>query len=384
MIESFEKQISSNVLDKLKKFITDRIEWKERKSINDNNHYELLKYAFQSIDFKKKNAIDSLKFEFMGPTVKNNKPLTGKITAFGKKSHFSKLNFDSLFDVHTAKKYFSLIEKSPLRFIRFKIKSLKRDLKRKLLILIYSEDNLQKEDSFELLGLDQDEVNIQAEKIKILLENARSTMIDIRNFDIQKVKQLVEDFQKNESTSSEKNEEEEDEKGSNNIDIYLHETSKKIFINGFDDEEINDVKESLFRLINGSREINRTIQIKNSIYKMHVERNFRFFNNLRQNFKGLRIFNNLQRLQHIRVCGKSEEVGKAISNIEQLFNRMSDSIIFKDLEIKQSEYRYLMKQKDSIEKISSETNVIINTNSFKKYVSLKLRSIEIVLYERKP
>jgi O-acetyl-ADP-ribose deacetylase (regulator of RNase III) len=107
------------------------------------------------------------------------------------------------------------------------------------------------------------------------------------------------------------------------------------------------------------------------------------FNTLRQNYKNLKIFSNLKNGQNIRVTGKSEEAEKAFLEIDQFFCKISNSIVLKDLELKESEFKFLIKQNDSVERISSETHSIINVNGYKKYVSLKFpqSQIELDLYE---
>ena len=374
-VYSFDKSISNSVCEKVKKFVEDRIELKEEKEIVDSLHYELLKNAFRSRDFLKRNGLEKFKFEFKDPIVEKNENLCGKIITSGKKSQFTRINICKFFEVYNTKEDFSLHEKSSIQFIKYKLKTIKSDFKGKFLILKYSETNLQKKDCFELYGLDQLEVNKQTEEIKYFLENARFNFIDLRTFDILKVKKLLEEYQKNDSLIYEET--------AKNHNIYLDEKSKKLFINGTDEEEINQIKESITKLINGSREINKTIEVKNLIYKKLVEQSSRVFSTLRQNYRNLKIFYNLKNGQNIRVCGKHEEVEKVVFEIEQLFNNVSNSIILKDLEFKESEFKFLMKQTDRIEKFSSETNSIININGFKKYVSLKFSQfpIEIDLLE---
>jgi len=137
----------------------------------------------------------------------------------------------------------------------------------------------------------------------------------------------LEEYKKNDALNN-------DEADYKNNDIKLHENSKRIFINSIDEEEMNQIKESIAKLLNGSREINRIFKIKNSIYRALVEKNYKVFNTLRQNYKNLKIFSNLKNGQNIRVTGKSEEAEKAFLEIDQFFCKISNSIVLKDLELK--------------------------------------------------
>ena len=375
VVYSFEKDVSYAVIEKIKRFVADNIDCIEQKEIKDNNHYELLKNAFQSYQFLKKNALEKLKFEFYDPLKRDN--LNGKIIISGKKFHFLKINFTKLFEIFSLNENVFLSQNNPSSFINSELYKMKNILKRKFMILNFSEisKNQNSQNSsklhFQLYGFENSEILREADEIKFFILNAKSTFVNVRNFDISKVKQFLKDFFKNEN-----------EEISSKNDIYLHEKLERIFINGTDEEEINQLKESIEKLLNGSREIYKAIKIKNCVCAKLLEKNYKFIFNLRQN-KNVKLFYKLVKGGYIRICGLYKEVEKVNLEIEKLFYKISNVIVLKILEIRESEFQYLLKQKDHIEKLSEETSSIITLSVIKKYASLELPNgaIEIELLE---
>ena len=372
-VYSFKNDVSNSVLEKIKRFVYEHIICKEQKEIKDNYHYELLKNAFQSTEFVKKNNLEKINFEFNDPMQKER---NGSIIISGKKFDFLKINFTKLFEIFSLREKVFLNENiiiSSSEFINFQLKhKIQSNLKRKYMILKYSEiSKNQKKFVFEVYGFENSEIVREAEEIKFFLSNAKSTLVDVKSFDIVKVKRLLEDFLKNDN---------EDTSPKN--DIYFHEKSKTIFINGTYAEEISQLKESIEKLLNGSREINKTIKIKNCLYNKFLKQNMNALNNLSQNNRNVKIFNFLPNGQNITVRGLKNETEKIIFEIEKLLNEFSRVVEVRDLEIKESEFQYLLKQKCNIEKLKEETSSIITLNAIKKYASLKFQNaVEIELFE---
>ena len=370
VVFSFDKDVLNFVLEKIKLFL-ETIVCKEQKVIHDNFHYDLLKKSLQVAEFLMKNNLDELKFEFKDPLIKENKIESGQITIIGKMSHILKVNYNRLFEIFSVKEHFYLNESSPLAFIKIKLLKMKCDLERKFVMLNFSEIKFKIQSYFELYGFDNFEVKSQAEEIKAFLSNAKSTSVKVRSFEVSKVKQLLEEFEKNDY-----------EGNTNNHETYFHEKSRIIFINGTNEGEINQLKESIEKLLNGSHEINQKIKIKNFLFNKLVKQNSNIIKSLRENNKNVKIVSNLQK--YIRVSGSSTEVQKVILEIEKLFDEFSSMIILKDIQIKESEFRYLLKQKYEIEKLSTKTSSIITIHNIKKYSSLKFstatnNSVEVEL-----
>ena len=139
---------------------------------------------------------------------------------------------------------------------------------------------------------------------------------------------------------------------------------------------------SIEKLLNGSREI-KTIKIKNCLCNKLLEQNISFLNNLRQKYRNVKIFYKFPKGRNIIISGLNNEVQKVTLEIENFFDKTCCDIVLKDLEIKGSEFQYLSKQKDQIEKLCEETSSIITLNAIKKYISLKFLNgeVEIELLE---
>jgi hypothetical protein len=137
-------------------------------------------------------------------------------------------------------------------------------------------------------------------------------------------------------------------------DVYFLEKSKIIFINGTDEEEINQLKESILELIEGSCEITKIIHLKNRIYANNVDNKSAVFTILRNQFKKMKIFVDCKKSLTIRITGPEADVICTELKINEFLNSFAIQIVSKGLELKRSEYKYLQSQRDKIDDIKNQ------------------------------
>ena len=125
----------------------------------------------------------------------------------------------------------------------------------------------------------------------------------------------------------------------------------------------------------------KKLKLKTKIYFKHVQKNSIFFNNLRRKYQQVKIYYNVNK--SIRITGQIDEDKAALNDIQKFVDDFSKTIInSSDLEIKKSEFEYLLNQKNDIDKIQAKTNTIISVENIEKYVTLKFtNNTEIELYE---
>jgi hypothetical protein len=136
--------------------------------------------------------------------------------------------------------------------------------------------------------------------------------------------------------------------------VYFLEKSKIIFINGTDEEEINQLKESILELIEGSCEITKIIHLKNRIYANNVDNKSAVFTILRNQFKNMKIFVDCKKSLTIRITGPEADVICTELKINEFLNSFAIQIVSKGLELKRSEYKYLQSQRDKIDDIKNQ------------------------------
>ena len=367
-ISSFDSDLCNDIFNKIKAFISNKIDLVEKINVYEDSERELLQLAIKDKRFLKEKNLLNFRIECRG----------NEILITGKKASFDKINVLKNLETVKIEQEFVLREKRDLKHAIYKLKSFHRELKKKFLIIKFSQ-NLSQHGSFEIFGFkfDENHVEKEAAKIKEYLSNVRSVSInlnDMKNIDLIKIKMQLRDFNKKNTKDN------DDEGNEDENDVFLSE-KKFIFINGTDDKEINQLKESILKLIDGSREITKTINLKNRIYSNYVDKESKFFNEMELRFKNIKIFLDCKRSNAIRLTGSDEDVQRTETRINEFLNSFSNQIVTKGLELKNSEFKYLQSQRDNIEEIKKSAKILIDKSLIRKLISLSLNSTEIELCE---
>jgi hypothetical protein len=365
-VRCFNSNLCDEVFNKIETFISNKIDIVEKINIDEDSELELIRLATKDKRFLKEKNLLNFGFDCRGH----------EVVVTGKKASFDKINVQKILETFKLKEKFSLTDKRILKHAIYKLNSFHHELKKKFIILNFSQ-KLSQNDIFEMFGFkfDEDQMEQESEKIKHYLLNVRSIAINLRSresIDLNKIKSQLNDFTKK-NTLNEGNDDDND--------VYLHEQSKIIFINGTDEEEINQLKESILKLIKGSREITKIIPLKNRIYANNVHEESLVFTNLRNQFKNMKIFIDCKKSLTIRITGSEADVISTELKINEFLNSFANQIVTKRLELKKSEFKYLQSQRDKIDEMKKSTKILIDTSLMRKYISVCLNSTEIEILE---
>ena len=344
-IHSFNKETAVSVKKKILNFLN-KMDTRVQKTFENVLHYELTKNALNDREFLRIHELDKLKFEFQDPKIKNQ---IGIIIAIGKRTAFKNINHIQIFSM---KINYSIVSSAniPTKFINYKLKLFKEELNKEFICLQYHE-NIKKNDSFEIFGLNETNVRKNASSIKEFIEQARSTSIVLEQDEqLETIKNIMKDLQLTVKNPNETN-------------------------------ENNQIKECINKAINGSREFKKQIKIKNKLFFKSIEMDPKFFLSLRETYKNVKIFYNFRTSPFINLTGKFEEVEPVSLKIEMFIQNISNQMITKDFEIKQSEAKQLVNLLEEIEKIKEKTDTIINLSGVEKCMSFKLNNCMIELCE---
>lgn len=360
--KKFMEKIFENIFEDIKKYCNKNIDITRVIEIHDENQFDcLFKYLNKKLSDSNSKQMQNVKIEFKKSLADKN--LTGKLVLTGKKFHASALNIDQLIQVFSQKKDSKIGKASSIPFIKFKLNFLKDKLDRENYCLLKFEvDN--KKVSFSLTGFDQQITEKYTNIIEHLVINAKSVWIPIE--DVKLGKKVFAEYKGNKK---------EDE--SDDVDIYFNEESKILFINGTDQEELDQMREYFFNLLKGSKVINKTIRYDKLIYEKLVYEKGQFFQILRSKFPTIKIFSRPNEERIIRLIGEVQKLNEALKMLNDLSITISNDIITESFELKKSEYIFLSNdQKHEISNIEKKFKTLIQIDdNFVKYASLRIPTV---------
>jgi hypothetical protein len=156
-VSCFESNLCDEVFNKIKTFISNKIDIVEKINIGEDSEFELIQLAIKEISFLKEKNLLNFRFECT----------SHEVIVTGKKASFDKINVQKILETFKMKEIFFLRDKRILKHAIYKLNSFHHELKKKFIILKFSQ-NLSQSDCFEMYGFkfDEDQVEKESEKIK--------------------------------------------------------------------------------------------------------------------------------------------------------------------------------------------------------------------------
>ena len=224
-IVSFETKLCNDVFHEIKAFISNKIDQNEIINVAAVLERELIEFAIKDKKFLQEKNLLNLQFDCSDKEIKVS----------GKRVTFEKINVQKILETFYRIEKVLMSVRSSFLFARQKLANLKTELKKKFMLLTFSQ-NLSENVSFEICGFkfDEDKINIETERIKEFLFNAKSVSISLserKDLDLNKIKSQLKNFM---SKHIKHNKEENH--------VYLNEENKIIIINGTNQEAIENLR----------------------------------------------------------------------------------------------------------------------------------------------
>jgi hypothetical protein len=227
--------------------------------------------------------------------------------------------------------------------------------------------------TFELLGfMDQEQLQtIQQDLIKNFLEQATVKTIDLKPSDnfaniLARVKEFQRNIRANDDASEQGSANGDDEATFDfnvNIEIVPNPQLNKIFINGTDSRELEEIVRDLQEKINGSQVCNGSKKLPELVFK-----NLILDTLLMDDLKQFKVRLNFNQAQHlIRLNGPKESVEKVSALIESRCSKISNDFVTTGFQINKSELAYLEDCQKDLRTIESKFNSFIRLFQFERF-----------------
>lgn len=281
------------------------------------------------------------------------------------------VKFEKLLQIETKEETFTL-NKKIRSFIKSRLQIFKQDLIKSSVLLNYNITNETLLD-FQILAFKQTQAeSIKKSLIDNFLKKAVSKVIEVRlNDDFSKIEKIVNEFKESIDAISDEKIEVSSVNGDENcfdfsvgIEIIFNKELKKIFLNGTDSEELDEIKKNLEEKINGSKKLMKSIKYPILVFKGLVIKNF--LDRIKPKFLETKFFVNYKQ-NIIRLTGPNEQVENVSTAIDQIASKISDEIVTMSIQANKSELAYLENCKNELDALE---NSLVRLSSFEIFGSL--------------
>ncbi len=358
-----DKSKSGKIFSYVESICLSQVDSKRVIAIESDEEFELLRSVMDNKEFRQKNNLNSsIKIEYS----------RGKVIFKGPKDQMKRVNFQKCQQINRSTKHTMNLDRNSYCFIENRLnKKFKPELLQSFVLLKYSFTS-NAIITFELLGfIDQEQLQtIQQDLIKNFLKKAIVKTIDLKssdNFDniLKKVKEFQRNIRANDDASEQGSTNGDHEATFDfnvNIEIVPNLQLKKIFINGTDSRELEEVKRDLQEKLNGSQVCNGSKKLPELVYKnLNLD-------TLKQYGKTVQVRLNFNPAQHlIRLNGPTESVEMVSAHIENRCSQISNDFVTTSFKINKSELAYLEDCQKDLRVIASKSNSFIRLFQFERF-----------------
>lgn len=366
VVFTLDKNKTNNIYDKIMRFRDNEVKISKKIEIaNQEDFYFIYKlYEKDKREFEKKFNLNKIEIVFMKPVIE--KSLSGKIILSGIKKYLDKAIVDDLFKVYEKEFTVNIKNRNSLSYVRSKCNLTRGEMEEKSIRMEF--DNDLKKLKFLYLRENEDDVIDKIKQLQSLAEDATTLTINVDDNNLKKASEIVLDLKKHKKSAYE-NEIQEVQQESD-IQIYLKEDSKIIYINGIDKREVTDIKEYLEEKIKGSMKLTKIIKVRSElIYNSITNEHKSLFNKIKDHQK-INILSKYNKDRIIRLIGEKESIDSAEKEINELINKISKDLETNIIEMKSSEYEYLFKQKIDLKNLEKKAR--ISKTAFVSYAVAEL------------